>query len=94
MTSLLSKRIAISISLVVIAGTLTPSISKLAHALHGHAREKRCVAYGTNHIHPTGVHCDFHEVTLAPQVFWMAVNLSATPVISYPPPPSNSAETF
>ena len=70
MTSFFPKRIAIYVSLVLTIGILTPSVLKLAHILHGHNKEKRCLAYGTNHIHSADFHCDFHDFTLASKVFF------------------------
>ncbi|MEZ4811038.1 MAG: hypothetical protein R2819_11825 [Allomuricauda sp.] len=79
MTSFFPKRIAIYISLVLTIGILAPSGLKLAHALHGHNKEKRCVAYGTDHIHSADVHCDFHDFTLASNVFF-ASSFAYTPL--------------
>ena len=70
MTSFLHKRIAIYVSLVLTIGILTPSALKLHHALFGHAKEKRCVAEGTKHIHGSDIHCDFHDFTLVSKVFF------------------------
>jgi len=70
MTSFLNKRIAIFASLVLTIGILTPSAIKLAHALNGHSKEKRCIAEGTKHIHDADFHCEFHDFTLASKVFF------------------------
>ncbi|MER3373664.1 MAG: hypothetical protein RIM83_03420 [Allomuricauda sp.] len=70
MTSFLNKRIAIYVSLVLTIGILTPSAIKLAHAIHGHAQEKKCVSHGDQHIHDADFHCDFHDFALASKVFF------------------------
>lgn len=83
MISSRSQRIAIAISWIVTIGLFAPSVIKLAHALHGHTLEKRCVDHNTNRIHDTTTHCDFHDVTLAPQVFWISYHCILVQVVFY-----------
>lgn len=70
MTSFLQKRIGIIVSLIMTVAILAPSMIKLGHALHGHNSEKKCVSYGTNHIHSSDFDCDFHDFTLASKVLF------------------------
>ena len=79
-----SKRIATLLVLLLTLGILVPSGIKLAHALHGHKQEHHCTTYGTDHIHPASFHCDFHDLTLVPHLFWVAIPPPLTPVIFYP----------
>lgn len=70
MTSFLPKRIGTIVSLIMTVAILAPSMIKLGHALHGHNSEKKCVSYGTNHIHSTDFDCDFHDFTLVSKVLF------------------------
>ncbi|MBO0323319.1 hypothetical protein J0X14_13505 [Muricauda sp. CAU 1633] len=70
MTLFLNKRIAIYVSLILTIGILTPSALKLHHALFGHTKEKRCVSHGAKHFHDADIHCEFHDFTLASNVFF------------------------
>lgn len=79
MTSFSNKPIAVYVSLLLTIGILTPSAIKLAHALHGHSKEKRCVSYGSKHIHDVNIHCDFHDFTLASKVLFTS-SITYTPV--------------
>ena len=89
MISFFPKRLAIYIALVLTMGMLTPSAIKLAHALHGHDQEERCVSQGTNHIHHIDIDCDFQDLTTVSKVFFASVDFSAIEVVTF-----DSASTF
>ncbi|WP_420322457.1 hypothetical protein [Flagellimonas sp.] len=86
MISFLPKRLASLVSLVLIIGLLTPSAIKLAHAFHGHSKEKRCVSQGTNHIHDVDFDCDFQDFTTVSKVFFASVDFSSLEVITFDTP--------
>lgn len=64
------KRILTLASLLMVVAILAPSFIKLGHALHGHNQEKKCLAYGVNHIHDAVLDCDFQDFTLVNKTFF------------------------
>ncbi|MGW9686162.1 hypothetical protein [Flagellimonas sp. 2504JD1-5] len=86
MISFLPKRFASFVSLLLVIGLLTPSAIKLAHALHGHSKEERCVSQGTNHIHHIDFDCDFQDFNTVSKVVFTSVDFSSLDTITFDSP--------
>jgi hypothetical protein len=73
------KHILIIGSLLMTVAVLAPSFIKLGHTLYEHHNEKKCIDYGTNHIHDGHLDCDFHDFTLVNKVLFTS-SFNYTPV--------------